>query len=246
MKKVLRGPDTMFYNSQAIIVEYEDVINLPGFNVLNMIINSSKLSDLLGIDVSRFLFMDADDVLEWYLSRKTINPLESLAPKDEIITKEVLDNTYRVLLNTQDAQSATGKPNIIRVLNEVIHSGLVKNLYVYINNYNDFAKERVRSILPEAMILEDKSFTDTITNMPTDVTYVLSDIDKIVALNEIDKLSCSAILVPYGLRYNHSELGKEKPEIDELSKDVIFKLAYFNNFFKEIKPEIDTTISSSK
>jgi hypothetical protein len=78
----------------------------------------------------------------------------------------------------------------------------------------------------------DGKFEDMVRFIPTDSTYVFSDIEKVNTLIAANKLNLSCVLIANGLRYNYTEEDSTKLKVDlkELTEKYVFKYSFFDNF----------------
>ena len=235
-KKVFRGIDTLFYNSQCVFIEYHDVISMPWFTMLYYMRNSEYMNTIFNMDSLRDYSLTG--LLEWYLNRKHRNVFEDILTREgksinydnavNILNQcmELTDDFYKIDTNLKFM-------SVLRLL--LAEQGLVKKFYIY----SEKEEAGIKTVLDyyfkdygTKIQYITGSFGDVLKLMPKDSTYVFSDITKVQALIDNGRLNYSALLITNGLRYNYEleNMKKIKVNITELSKSYVFKGDFFDNF----------------
>ena len=236
-KKVFRGNDTLFYNSQCLFVEYHDVIAIPWFTLLAFVKNTNLFQNIFNMeDIAEY---DLTGLLEWYIYRKHRNIFKSIGAQEGIDTipdegyatilekaMSISDDIYKIPTNLKFLSS-------LRLLLE--EASLVKQVIIYSEKNEPMIETTLKQYFLRAggkIQYVYGNFEDIAKSIPSDATYVFSDIEKINILKKLNKLHLSCILIPSGLRYNYLEDNptKLKVDLDELVKNFVFKYSFFDNF----------------
>lgn len=234
-KTVLRGIDTLFYNSQCVFVEFHDVLAMPYVALLAFGKNRESFSKLF--DMRQIEYCDLPGLIEWYVNRPYQNILKCLTYINEetSITDDMIDELLSNFMNhcpeLYTIDTSLKFLSVLRLL--VSDKGLVKRFVVYSEREESGIKVMLNHYFEEGKVqyLHGK-FEDTIGLIPKDSTFVFSDIEKVQKLADMKRLSYSTVLIPAGLRYNKKKDDPEKLKVDfhELSKEHLFKYSFFDNF----------------
>lgn len=237
IKKVIRTENTIFKNSQCLVVEYSDVLKTPFFLLLNAIQKSSVMGKIF--DLSEIQNMNIAELYLWYIRRKNFNPYKDFRVIAEVENYD--DNFANFMLETNLKSSDIFYSNDT----ELVFSGILKDLLrendsnflhkviIYEEYGNDYVKHDIeKNYHSDRIDVEYRTgnFKSILSQIPRDSSYVISDIYRIRDLDEMDKLSYSSILIPYDFYYNIDfETKQYKLDIDALSKEKTFKLSFFKN-----------------
>lgn len=237
IKKVIRTENTIFKNSQCLVVEYSDVLKTPFFLLLNAIQKSSVMGKIF--DLSEIQNMNIAELYLWYIRRKNFNPYKDFRVIAEVENYD--DNFANFMLEANLKSSDIFYSNDT----ELVFSGILKDLLrendsnflhkviIYEEYGNDYVKHDIeKNYHSDRIDVEYRTgnFKSILSQIPRDSSYVISDIYRIRDLDEMDKLSYSSILIPYDFYYNIDfETKQYKLDIDALSKEKTFKLSFFKN-----------------
>ena len=94
--------DTIFYNSQCLFVEYNDVIKMPMFVLLLILKDNESMKQVF--DMSEFDSLSLPELYEWYINRHNINFLKDLPLiiPEETLPESFFDETLQGLLTQSD------------------------------------------------------------------------------------------------------------------------------------------------
>lgn len=236
-KIVYRGPDTLFYNSQCLFVEYHDVIASPWFSMLLVAMQYDKMRQVF--DFSELDGKDPAAIYDWYIRRKHRNVFRSLPfigqgtqPTDEELDSFLYDNElaseefYRTEL---DGESMTLNFYDITKRLAFIDKKLVKKICFYSEHENQFIRDVVESEFTGTNAsYVFGPFEEILNTIPKDSTFVLSDFRKVVTMKETDHLAYTSIMVCDGYGYNDPSIFP----VEEVEKTIPFKFSYFNGLFQ--------------
>ena len=239
--------DTLFYNSQCLFIEFHDVISMPWFILANVIKNDKAFMSVF--KTNELYNYTKNDMFEWYIYRKHRNIFQSIGVQKKVYKQtmnKIPDNFYDNFLKNCMTASASLElysvdttllfykslqillsetPNMVKRI--IIYSEYEeKGIKYFINNLLKF------NINPMKVEYVYGNFKDIIKDIPNDSTYVLSDIEKVQSLKELNKLHLSSLLIVNGLRYNYKldNINQLKIDFKELSNEVVFKYSFFDNF----------------
>lgn len=220
--------ETIFYNSDYIVVEYDDLIKTPYLMLLQQMKKNIRLREILTLE--KLDFMDNASLFEWYVNRKNKNFLIDLNRYPDKISNEDLD----IVLDEQICSSPyfySTSPFLL--LTDTInafkrHNKLVNGILVYSKHKNPEAKKDMESHLKQSYEFF-YDFEEVMEKAGSNSTYFLSDIDHILEMKEKGVLKFSSITLPIEYRYNKINMTEFKYDIENLMKEEVFKLSYFNS-----------------
>ena len=234
----LSTTDSVFTNSECIFVEYYDILKTPWYILLTVIPQNEKLSHIM--DFSDVKELNLISLLEWYCNRENRNFLEELSKVEPGAID--LDRLLDVLMGSEILYTANSELNTVEVIRLVLKKKLVKKVMVYAEPSHDksvdllqFIKKDVGELFYDNPLVSVVSgeFSEVLKQVPTDTTYFLSDINKVVTMSNEKRLDYASIVIPYDYAYNFVfENGKRTNmplvNFDHLSKTNNFKLNFFN------------------
>lgn len=236
-KKVYCAVDTMFNNSQAIVVEYHDCLKSPWFLLLRTIIEDIPPIMREIFDFSELENSTEEEIYSWYINRLNRNFLKDLplVNPDKPIPEGIYDIFLDNLMCCDYSLYKLSPPllffNVLKMLASA--KGLVKKIIVFNETYDQNIEKDIRNNFNEFIEFRYGTLEEILTDIPNDSTFVFSDIDKIEELNRIGKLKFSSILISHGYRYNFTknDIRKFKVDISSLIDQVLFKFDFFNNLY---------------
>lgn len=234
-KAVLRGIDTLFYNSQCVFVEFHDVLAMPYLALLEFGKGRHSFSRMF--DMRQINVCDIAGLVEWYTNRPYQNVLKCLLYENDkqIYNDDQLNDLLVGFMNScpefYNIDTSLKFLSVLRLL--ASDKGLVKQIILYSEKEETGIKTIINHYFDEDSVryLHGK-FEDTIGLIPRDSTFVFSDITKVQKLADMKRLSYSTVLIPVGLRYNYMEDDPNtlKVNLEELEKEHLFKYSFFDNF----------------
>lgn len=227
----------IFMNSQCLFVEYHDVIKSPWFIFLIAAKDASAFKELF--DTFEIDDLSYDGIYEWYMNRKTINPLLSLP-----LRKDLADKAYDDIVKWEDdfLEAEIDNPDIVNIdmicsfaiiLQNLLSTNVAKDIVIYTERYNKAIESDIANMFKNKVHYVHGNMNDVLKNIPDDSTYVFSDITKINTLKDCQKLNYSSVLIATRYGYNYNDDNSLVVDIDKLRDDYIFKINYFT-IWKEI------------
>ena len=217
--------NSIFYNSDYIVIEYMDLIKMPFFVLLTLLSKNQKIKEILKIeDIEGY---SENGLLEWYVNRKNQNFFIDLVRDPRNINKETLDK----LLDDQISSSihfydTIGLLPLGKTLKIMKDKNVAKDILIYYPYHNDYAKKDLDKFLNEKFTFMD-NFEDIVDKAGENSTYFLSNIELLDIIIKKDKLNFSSINLPIEYRYNKkSDLINMKYDFDDMLRKYCFKLAY--------------------
>ena len=230
---VFVGQKDVFYNSECLFVEYNDVLAFPWYIWLMQMRNDETMNKIFNMDDLKKYNME--DLMEWYMYRKHRNVLKNIPLRnpEKQIEGEELDRFLNELMDINPhLYGNMFNLNFTAILQHaILHKDLIHKFVVYSEYGNQYIESSVKHNFPNVSFVSG-DFREAIKSIPNNSTFVFSDIHKIEILDEMDKLKYSSILVVDGYRYNYTEddIHKIKIDIDKLMNKGIFKMDFFDNF----------------
>lgn len=232
---VLRAGGNFFLNSECLFIEYNDLLGLPLFLFLYPLRRNTRMMELFRLD--KIQLLSNEELFFWYLNRKNINPLFDLLQPIVKFTPEELNTFVLKEIGNPDAMSLFVYPydslSINKFLERMIAEEFVSKIVIYYPTKNPNMEMEIRGFFydPKGRIqFQYGSFKEVAKELPTDTTFLLSDIMHVQELIEINHLEFSSIGIPYEYRYNFDDAGELKLPIQEFQKDILFKFNLFNAF----------------
>lgn len=248
-QKVIMTYDSTFLNSDAIFVEYDDVLNCPFFNLLLNVKDNQALSLLF--DLSEISDFSLEELYEWYLNRKEPNILLNLPVRQGVIESffnndedTFISWCYEFLYSELDEipqllDEPGTKLNFHNIFKTLLDKKMVKRVYVYSNDYSERLKEEIVEEYGTNVKYVTGKISEIIKeeNITNNSTFVFSDIRNILELEEANVLGLSSVVVADRYGYNYQDEKNLIVDMERLSKENVFKLDFFNNI--EVVEEIE-------
>lgn len=246
------SPDTVFTNSQCMVVEYHDCVKSPWYVLLTVLSQNKKIREL--VDLTPIDGLNSIQLFEWYRNRKNRNFLLDIASYPESVIP--YDELLEVLMNNRIFYLANTELNTVNIILTAVRTKTVKKVIIF----NDKARDRdgkeleingeiskhiaedVANIFGNKNIVSfvNDDFSKIVDSVPPDSTYIISDFTKITTLDDKKRLNYSSLVLPNDFAYNYvfddnNGLRTDTPIInfDYFAKNSIFKLNFFNASYKE-------------
>lgn len=229
--------DFIFYNSKAVFVEYIDIIRSPYFNLLYLLSKSTTKNPIF--NTTEIDGLSIDELRDhYYNKRKNQNPLydfidfENGTLPQDILTKIDVFTDKEV---TEDVLRYSNELNFVNVIRNLMYSDslIAKQVIIYYPYDNPAVKRDIAELFGFSVDIEFRSGTleQALTDVPTDATYVFSDINHIQTLKELDRLNLASIIIPMEYGYNYVNPNDKDSDllldITAYMEDDIFKFDMF-------------------
>ena len=231
-KHVYVGNKGVFYNSDCLFVEYNDIISAPWY------ILACFIKDIDGIgkmfDISELSAMTYEEIMEWYIFRRYRNIYKNIPLLgNQFLTDEEYDQfLYKQMefsntFYTIDVGFTFGTTLDYAAKQKL----LIKKVVIYSEYMNPYLEKVLKNRYPDAFLLSG-DFREVLHEIPRDSTYVFSDMNKINIMVEEGHLELSSIIMCDGYRYNYLPDDNKKfiADLEMLRKKYTFKIDFFNNF----------------
>lgn len=230
--KVFTSINSPFTCSDTVVIEYNDILRPIGFDLLRAMRTSDVLNKLM--DVGSIQNISNMELFEWYLYRDEINVFKNFE-LDEDAFKDIedefdwLDDFFYKEIDTLNILDIAIKYKIYETLPSICNQDLIKNVYVYTDNYSSAIENDIKENFGIKATYIYGDFVEALKryNITNDTSYILSDILKINDLKENNLLEYSSILLAEGYGYNFVD-GEPLIDLDELMDNTLFKIFYFN------------------
>ena len=243
--KVILSSKNVFNNSECIFVEYYDVINSPWYSLILNLIQTKSTDDYFNFSFDSNTTNLRTKLFEWYINRKYINPFFSVGLKpiiNELLRKQDGDyETNRALFLNRFLYDAMNKHpevfneggylNFTHTLRKIISiKNLVNTIIIYSENYHDGMKKDIESLYDDNVIYKTGDLIELLSSndIPTDTTYVFSDVNKVYALKDTNRLNGSSILISDRFGYNY-DIDNNLMIDGALLQDDVFIINTFDN-----------------
>lgn len=231
-KKIFTGSNTIFYNSQCLFVEYHDIIKSPWFVLLSCINDNPTIGEIF--DLSEIQNLDSESLYEWYIYRKDRNIYKNFER-----LKPISDNDCDTLLESQmrlsgELYNIDTELNFVNVINTMrYHKKLIRKVIVYNETDNEFIRDDLQSMFGGFVDFVYGEFSEVLTTIPSDSTFVFSDANKVNVMAQVNKLNLASVLVCSNYRYNYIDKDTPLINLGVLHNKFTFKIDYFDNIFSK-------------
>lgn len=242
VKKVIRTENTLFKNSQCLFVEYSDILKTPFFLLMRALQQADNFKKVF--DISKIEKMSIGELYIWYIHRNNFNPLRDFKVIADVENYDdgFYDYIFRENLASSDIfyneNTELIFSNILKNVLKENDSNFIHKVIIYDEFGNEFTKRDVETnYVSDKIRVEFRlgDFKDAIHDIPRDSSYIISDINRIKSLDEMNKLEYSSLLLPYEFDYNiDKNLERYKVDIEELAKTKTFKINFFKNMVLEV------------
>lgn len=229
-----RAPNEIFQNSQCLFVEYTDIIRSPYFIFLMLMMqHPNNFSKYFNLDI--FDGYGIEELSEWYIHRKYQNPLmEIMMPEvqekmKESDLNEFMNNELKLHEDLVKLSPLLNFGNAILT----VPDNIIKSTVIWYPYENTVIEDDVIETFGDKVRFVTGDLMDALETVPSDATYVFSDITNIDLLFEKHKLYLSSVIIPKEYGYNYIDEERLKIDVDEYQKDVLFKLDFFNASLEE-------------
>ena len=222
------------YQKECIFITYEDVIKTFKQFILQKLMSDDYRNyykdfiDFTNIDGKNY-----DQLLMFCSASRHNNILKAIAKKDFDF-----DATYRDLYRSfdnmvKDSPTLLMGSNLIILLNQLF----VEKVYLYTEEYDERFRNDVSYVYKDTNKMEYISgdFKTAVNSINEKITsFILNDIHYIHDLIEIDRIQYSNVLA-LDIGYNYTigdnyQISFKIDNLDQLSKEKIFKLGFFKQF----------------
>lgn len=231
--KVFTTFNSPFLNTDALIIEYNDILRPLGFDLLRVLRTSDVINQIFDID--KIINMTDEELYEWYLYRDKINVLLNFDIVSEIFYKdypnkeEFVYDFFNTEIELLDIPSIGNKLVFYNSIKSIVHHDLIKRVYVYYDDYNEVIERDIRENFGNNVKFIYGDFKEALleNNIGKNTSYIISDILKIEDIKDLDLLNYSSILINEVYMYNIGEDDEPMVDIDKLLEDYIFKIFFF-------------------
>lgn len=255
--KVIMTYNSPFVDSDALFVEYHDIIRCSRFSLIYILHNSEYLSEFF--DISNISGLSLEELYEWYVNRKFINVFMNLSMNQEYANKNGIteENYEKWIYNFEKLclKEFSDKiyniykiPNRLKFFDAVqsmANTDVVKRVFIYSDYKEDIIEEDIKKNFNERVQYVYGDMVDVIkeNNISRNSSFVFSDITKINDLIEAEVLSYSSIMLPSYYGYNFIDDTTPIVDIEGLLNDTIFKFYHFDA--TEILPNEESFVDES-
>lgn len=220
---ILTGLSTMFTNSECLVVEYNDIINMPYFLLLTSLCNwyNEETDKEYFPKLEELVDLSLESVLEFYINRKHQNFIIDIMPDNLAFDEDEMNHYLMTLVNKYENYFLTDIDlSFSRAITDIIHNKFVKKIVFYYPEECEYVVDDIHNKYGRSNLIDIRfgKFEDAVRNLSLDTTYVLSDANKVVLLDDMDRLRECTVMVPYEYGYNYT---------DKLNEEFILSEDYF-------------------
>ena len=215
----VRTINSVFSNSDCLFCEFNDVIAPTWLTIIHnlRVLNPEGIERILDLDPIRNL--SGNELLRWYALRNNRNALLDLKRDD--VSTQTIDSLTENLLNDKIAyintQNTIVTLNYASSLTKTINtaSKIIKKFVIYVEQCNPVIDEVLMKLYPDKVKFVSGDLVSVFKDIPRDSTYVFSDVTKINALIDADRLNGASVLLTDGYAYNYKDRNIDKIGVDE-------------------------------
>ena len=221
-----KKPKNFLVDDGVLFVEFDDIIKSVSLS-LSLILSKLKTPDNLLLDVDLIKSYDLTAMMEWYRFRENRNIIKELSKVKG--TDENFESILSLLLNKYDiiydcSQILKGTDLVAVALEHQICDEIV----IYSDYTNNHYVKECTKMFGDNITIVGGDFEDAVRNIPYNTTYVLSDINKVDKLFELNKLNCTSILLPIDYKYNDID-NRKKILVEKIQNSPTpVKILYFS------------------
>ena len=233
-KELYTSFSSPFTNTDAIFVEYSDLINSYMFTMLLALRENEEFNNLF--DASEISELSLEDLYSWYLKRKDYNIFNCLPIKTDIVEKykTVNEFTEEFLKFEVECMSSIfidkrSETRFAESLKNVFSQTIIGQKYVYSDFYIKEIEDEIVSLYGENVkyVYGDLEQVLSDNKITSNTTFFFSDVNKIKILDSACILHFASIGVASCYDYNFDTTKEER----ELKLD-IKSLLENNGYFK--------------
>lgn len=224
-----RASGNIFQNSECVFVEYNDCIQMPWFTFLTFFVKNDAMQEFFDIEYMKHLSIPA--LMEYYLNREHINPLIDLIKDESTVDVSKLDEfLYDQIESNEVFFSKNTGTQIVPIVNNLLKTGLVKKVVIYYPHDCEFVRSDIEDKFLGQAEFRFGEIEEVIKTLPQDTTYIFSDANNVLVLEELKKLDFSAFLIPNNFKYNFVDDKREEFVVNMkyLEEKYTFKWARYN------------------
>jgi hypothetical protein len=232
--------DFIFTNSKSLFVEYIDIIRAPYFSFLSALAKG-KPSENSIFDYSKIINLSTGALGDFYYNRRNQNFLYDLVKDNSNPDYDKIDGILdKSLSDVPELVTLSPELNFVDVIRKLMwkDSLIAKKVYIYYPFDNPVIKKDVQdtfSFNVDIKFISGK-FEEVLEDVPSDSTYVFSDITKMTTLADMNRLQMSTVLIPKDYGYNYENPEDRKSEllvnIKDYATECMFHFSTFSASYK--------------
>lgn len=247
--KIILATEGVFLNSDALFIEYQDVIKSPFYIFLKMINNSQGRGGLDNIfDMSELNGKNDEELYTWYIERDNQNIFKSFSIQEEIFNTSFKQDQGLVnnLCQELEEKEINDIPELVTqnawlnfdlVLKNLIgdknNSDLIKNIYIWHPYYVKSMEEDIHKRYGNFVKFVYGNMQEALVRnkITANTTFVFSNILHIFDLMQTNLLNYASVIIADEYFYNYNDEMDPIIDFNEVFKEYIFKLDFFNNIY---------------
>lgn len=211
---ILSGLSNMFVNSECLVVEYVDIINIPYYVWLYMLcLKSNDAYEESFPKLKELSELSPESILEFYINRDNQNIIMDIIPDDVEYDDDEMNKYLMTQVNKYENCFMNDiELSFVRAIKDIIHNKFAKKIIFFYPEECEYVSDDIHSKFGHSNIIDIRfgKFEDIIKDCSLDTTYVLSDANKVVMLDDMDRLHQCTVMLPYEYGYNYTDLVNDK------------------------------------
>lgn len=228
--KVIITQDSIFQNAKCLFIEYYDVMRAPWLVLTRHIAEHHILDDVL--DMSETSGWQDGGWLEWYANRPYRNPLRCFPSE---CTGEALDDILDRMMDNTEIINHELTLTFYGVLYKLVTlSNVAEQIVVYTPTYHNAIQNEIYTNIGHGVEYVTGKIEEVLETIPTDTTYVFSDVNLITVLEKLGRIQFSSIILASGFAYNAHKDGTALIDFKSLFDKYIFRFSMFESLPKSL------------
>ena len=207
-----------FSGGAGMFLQFHDIVQ-PVYlmAIIKYIINN----DAFGLPIDILKYMGIPSLVEWYMNRRYINPLQCLDINHQVDIKDLDDAMQYTLKNDSSIYKITPALNIKRMLIVYKQQYMSFPIFVYTEKYEEGVERYVSHVLHDISITYvHGDLKAAISKCDQNFTYIFSDIELANKASNLLAGTYSNLLIARDYRYNYKEGSKSlKYDLKKVAKD---------------------------
>lgn len=230
-------------NTDALIIEYEDIIKSPQFVLLQALQQQEDLKDLL--DAHEIDDMSVDELYEWYVQRGNPNVILEFAIDSKVIRERIPNEEDVINFSNQLLlQNLLEIPDLVKNGPELnfpatlrtllgIAKSLVKRIFIWSPYDSEIPaiKDDITRLFGNRVTYIYGNIVDVVKEyeIGRDTTFVFSDLVHVGELADAGMLNMTSVILADDYGYSKDDDGEYILNMDALHDSFVFKFDVFDN-----------------
>lgn len=191
-----------------MFIQYHDLIKpVKLYAIIRMILTGESF----GLPIYIIKDMRNISIVEWYMKRRYINPIQQLDFAHRIDPDELNKILHDMLLSDRSLYTTAPPLNVVKMLSAYKREHMQFPVFIYTEEEEPFVLEDCQNLLPGVPIrYVYGDLKEALSGCGQNFTYIFSDVKMAKDATEMLHGTMSHVLVAGDYRYNYSYIGRER------------------------------------